>query len=159
MLEKKLQKLDKFFDEESTNATVTFSKRKNKFTVEITIFSAGTVFRCESTEDDFRDPLLRNLYLSLSEGASAASLCEEQVEDATRARVSKLLLTPPADDTDQLIRMAQDCLDRNRLKRSREELSTLEASLPALTGAEKIAALQRAQTLMAQISKYNAHRS
>jgi putative sigma-54 modulation protein len=59
LAEKKLAKLDKFFDEESTNATVTFSKRKNKFTVEITIFSAGTVFRCESTEDDFRDAIDR----------------------------------------------------------------------------------------------------
>ena len=59
LAEKKLQKLAKFFDEESTNATVTFSKHKNKFTVEITIFSAGTVFRCESTEDDFRDAIDR----------------------------------------------------------------------------------------------------
>ena len=55
--------------------------------------------------------------------------------------------------------MAQDCLDRNRLKRSREELAALEASLPTLTGQEKINALQRAQQLMAQISKYTAHRS
>ena len=59
LAEKKLQKLEKFFDEESTNATVTFSKHKNKFTVEITIFSAGTVFRCESTENDFRDAIDR----------------------------------------------------------------------------------------------------
>ena len=59
LAEKKLAKLSKFFDEESTNATVTFSKRKNKYTVEITIFSAGTVFRCESTEDDFRDAIDR----------------------------------------------------------------------------------------------------
>ena len=125
----------------------------------ISIFGTGRVPTDIATEEDFRDPLLRNLYLSLSEGASAASLCEEQVEESTRARVSKLLLTPPAEDTDQLIRMAQDCLDRNRLKRSREELAALEASLPTLTGPEKINALQRAQQLMAQISKYTAHRS
>lgn len=60
LAEKKLQKLNKFFDEE-TNATVTFSKRKNKYTVEITIFSAGTVFRCENTEDDFRDAIDRSV--------------------------------------------------------------------------------------------------
>ena len=125
----------------------------------ISIFGTGRVPTDIATEDDFRDPLLRNLYLSLSEGASAASLCEEQVEEATRARVSKLLLTPPAEDTDQLIRMAQDCLDRNRLKRSREELAALEASLSTLSGAEKIAALQRAQQLSAQISKLSAYRS
>ncbi len=125
----------------------------------ISIFGTGRVPTDIATEDDFHDPLLKNLYLSLSEGASAASLAEEQVEEATRARVSKLLLTPPVDDTDQLIRMAQDCLDRNRLKRSRAELAALEASLSTLQGADKIAALQRAQQLSAQISKLNAHKS
>ena len=125
----------------------------------ISIFGTGRVPTDIATEDDFRDPLLRNLYLSLSEGASAASLAEEQVEEATRARVSKLLLTPPAESTDQLILMAQDCLDRNRLKRSRAELAALEASIPALTGDEKIAALRKAQQLMQQISKLTVHRS
>ncbi|MBQ4580685.1 MAG: DNA primase [Clostridia bacterium] len=125
----------------------------------ISIFGTGRVPTDIATEDDFRDPLLKNLYLSLSEGASAASLCEEQVEEATRARVSKLLLTPPVEDTDQLIRMAQDCLNRNRLKRMRAELVSLEASLPALSGQDKIAALQRAQELTLQISRLSVHKS
>jgi DNA primase len=125
----------------------------------ISIFGTGRVPTDIATEDDFRDPLLRNLYLSLSEGASAASLAEEQVEESTRARVSRLLLTPPAEGTDQLIQMAQDCLDRNRLKRSRAELTALEASIPTLSGDEKIKALQRAQQLMMQISKLTVHRS
>ncbi|MBQ3156560.1 MAG: DNA primase [Clostridia bacterium] len=125
----------------------------------ISIFGTGRVPTDIATEEDFRDPLLRNLYLSLCEGASAAALAEEQVEEMTRARVSKLLLTPPVEDTDQLIRMAQDCLDRNRLKRSRAELSALEARLSSLSGSDKLNALQRAQQLSAQISKLTAHRS
>ncbi len=124
----------------------------------ISIFGTKLVPMDIATEEDFRDPLMRNLYLSLREGASPASLAEEQVEEATRARVSRLLLTPPADDTDQLIRMAQDCLDRNRLKRCRAELAELQSSLSSLTGEGKIAALQRVQQLMSQISKYS-HRS
>ena len=124
----------------------------------ISIFGTGRVPTDIATEDDFRDPLLRNLYLSLSEGASAASLCEEQVEEATRARVSKLLLTPPAEDTDQLIQMARDCLDRNRLKRSQTEFDELQKSLSTLSGSEKAAALQRAQTLMVQIARLTAHK-
>ena len=125
----------------------------------VSIFATGRVPTDIATEEDFRDPLLRNLYLSLSEGATAASLAEEQVEEQTRARVSRLLLTPPADDTDQLIRMAQDCLDRNRLKRSRDELAALEASLGSLPASEKMAALQRAQQLTSQISRLSAHKS
>ncbi len=124
----------------------------------ISIFGTGRVPTDIATEEDFRDPLLRNLYLSLCEGASPASLAEEQVEEATRARVSKLLLTPQAEDTDQLIRMAQDCLDRNRLKRSRAELAAVQESLPSLTGEDKLIALKRAQQLTAQISKYKAHK-
>ena len=125
----------------------------------ISIFSTGRVPTDIATEDDFRDPLLKNLFLSLCEGASAASLAEMQVEDITRARVSKLLLTPPVDDTDQLIRMAQDCLDRNRLKRSRAELKALQTQLGTLSGQEKINALERAKALGAQINKLTIHRS
>ncbi len=124
----------------------------------ISLFGTGRIPTDIATEEDFHDPLLRNLYLSLCEGATAASLAEEQVEESTRARVSRLLLTPPADDTDQLIRMAQDCLARNREKRSRAELSALEASIPTLTGEEKIAALKRAQQLTLQLSKLSAHK-
>ncbi|MGN1369186.1 MAG: DNA primase [Aristaeellaceae bacterium] len=125
----------------------------------ISIFSTGRIPTDIATEEDFRDPLLKNLYLSLCEGASAASLAEEQVEEMTRARVSKLLLTPPAEDTDQLIRMAQDCLGRNRLKRSEAEFEALQKQLPSLSGEEKTAALQHAQQLMMQITKLKANRS
>ncbi len=125
----------------------------------ISILGTGRVPKDIATEEDFHDPLLKNLYLSLCEGASPASLAEEQVEEMTRARVSKLLLTPPAEDTDQLIRMAQDCLGRNRLKRSEAEFDALQRSLPSLSGEEKIAALQRAQQLMVQIAKLKANRS
>ena len=125
----------------------------------ISIFGTGRVPTDIATEEDFHDPLLKNLYLSLSEGASAASLCEEQVEEITRARVSKLLLTPPAEDTDQLLRMAQDCLGRNRLKRAQAEFDTLQKSLSTLSGADKTAALHRAQQLMGQITKLTAYKS
>ena len=125
----------------------------------ISIFSTGRVPMDIATGEDFGDPLLRNLYLGLCEGASPASLAEEQVEEITRARVSKLLLTPPVEDTDQLIRMAQDCLNRNRLKRSKAEFDALQKELTALTGAEKHAALQKAQKLMEQITRLTAYKS
>ncbi len=95
LAEKKLSKLSKFFDEETTNATVTFSKRKNKFTVEITIFSAGTVFRCESTEDDFRDAIDR-----------AIAVIERQIR-RNKTRLEKRLRTaafaelPPMEDIEE----------------------------------------------------------
>ena len=125
----------------------------------ISIFGTGRVPTDIATEEDFHDPLLKNLYLSLCEGASAASLAEEQVDEMSRARVSKLVLTPPAEDTDQMLRMAQDCLNRIRLKRSQAEFDALQKGLPSLSGEEKIAALQHAQRLMTQITKLTAYKS
>ena len=59
-----------------------------------------------ATQEDFDDPLLKSLYIDLTAGRSPASLVEEQPDEPSRARVSRLLLTPPSENTDQLIRMA-----------------------------------------------------
>ena len=95
LAEKKLQKLDKFFDEESTNATVTFSKRKNKFTVEITIFSAGTVFRCESTEDDFRDAIDRAI------AVIERQILRNKTRLEKRLRSAAFVELPPTEDIEE----------------------------------------------------------
>ena len=81
-----------------------------------------------------------------------------QVEDVTRARVSRLLLSPPAEDTDQLLRMAQDCLDRNRLKRTQAELKALQEHMSTLSGTDKTDALKRVMALSEQIARLSAHR-
>ncbi len=115
----------------------------------ISILSTGQVPMDIAEEGDFEDALLRNLYLSLAEGASPASLAEQQVDEPTRARVSRLLLTPPADDRDQLIRMAQDCLKRNRKKRADAQYQQImeKLKLPELSAQEKESLLQRAMQL------------
>ena len=50
-LEKKLAKLDKFFPEE-TSATVTFSSKRGRDNVEITIFYKSMTYRAEVYETD-----------------------------------------------------------------------------------------------------------
>ena len=52
----KLKKYDRFF-EDGAEAQVTFSCRHNMETVEITIFSNGTIFRAEEGADTFRSAL------------------------------------------------------------------------------------------------------
>ncbi len=117
----------------------------------ISVLATGQVPMDIAEEDDFRDGLLRNLYLGLAEGASPASLAEQQTDEATRARVSRLLLTPTADDRDQLIKMAHDCLRRNRKKRNDAEYKQIMDDLkrPDLTAQQKDELLQRAKALMA----------
>ena len=56
LAEEKLQKYNRFF-EDGAEAQVTFSCRHNLETVEITIFSNGTIFRAEEGAETFRTAL------------------------------------------------------------------------------------------------------
>ena len=54
LIERKLQKLDKYFKSEATEATVTLSRKRNVSSLEVTINAGGTLFRSEVDADDFR---------------------------------------------------------------------------------------------------------
>lgn len=56
MLENKLARFDRFFNEETT-ADVTVTNKGHRETVEVTIRGAGMVFRSEQTTDDRQDSL------------------------------------------------------------------------------------------------------
>ena len=121
----------------------------------ISLLSTGRIPRDIVSEEDFSDPLMQELFQRLGENASPASLVEMQSDEVVRARVSRILLTPPSDNLDQLIHMARQCLSRNRLKRRTEELKALTRSMSGLTGDAKAEALKRAQQLTEEIKKLN----
>ena len=54
LIERKLQKLDKYFRSEATEALVTLSRKRNVSSLEVTINAGGTLFRSEVDADDFR---------------------------------------------------------------------------------------------------------
>jgi len=56
LVEKKLAKLDKYFDKEAS-ASVTFSNKRNLECLEITISHNGTLFRSEVEDETYRDAL------------------------------------------------------------------------------------------------------
>lgn len=58
MAEKKLSKLDKYFDEEAS-ATVTFSCKREKDNVELTIYGGNTIFRGEVEDTSFQNAVDR----------------------------------------------------------------------------------------------------
>lgn len=58
MIEKKIGKLAKFFNED-TEATVTVSSQKNDKIVEVTIFANGLVYRAEERNEDILDAVDR----------------------------------------------------------------------------------------------------
>lgn len=104
-------------------------------------------------EDDFRDPLLKELFLQLQSGVSAASLVENQSDEVVRARVSHLLMAQSGESTDQMLQMAHDCLSRMRLKRARAQYDEIMKRIKTLSGAEKMQALDEAKQLTATINR------
>ena len=124
----------------------------------ISLIGTGRVPGDIASENDFTDPLLKELYVDLLAGQSPASLVERQEREDLRARVSELLLTPPSENTDQLIRMAEDCLASLRRKRVEDRIQTIMQSINTLTGAEKMAAMTEVTQLSAQLKKLKSPR-
>lgn len=108
--------------------------------------------------EDFQDPLLKNLYDGLQRGESPASLVEQETDQVTRARVSHLLFTPPSEDTNQLIRMAQDCVATMRLNRMESRVRQVMQTINSLSGDAKKAALDEVTTLTQKIKAMKATR-
>ena len=80
-------------------------------------------------EEDFQDPELKLIYQDLREGVSASSLIERAPDGDSRSRMTRILLSPPAADTDEMIRMAQDCTRRVRRAAIRERMNRIEAEM------------------------------
>lgn len=56
LLEKKLAKFGRYFSDEP-DATVTFSRKRNRENIEVTISAGGTLFRCETDDETFRNAI------------------------------------------------------------------------------------------------------
>ena len=92
----------------------------------LSLFASGQIPKDMIEEKDFEDDELKSLYRELAVGASPASLPDLAPDDVSRSRYTRLLLTPTAGSTDEMISMANDCLTRirrTRLEKRYEELS------------------------------------
>ena len=83
------------------------------------LFASGQIPKEMIEEKDFEDDELKSLYRELLGGASPASLPDLAPDEASRSRFTRILLSPTAGDTDEMITMANDCL--NRIRRTRLE--------------------------------------
>jgi len=76
---------------------------------------------------------------------------EDEGTGTERARVTELLLSPVAgDDTTQLLAMAKQCLDRLHAARIDQRLAELQKGIAAMTGEQKMAAMQEFRELTQQ---------
>ena len=106
----------------------------------ISLYASGQIPKDMIEEKDFTDDELKSLYRDLSSGASPASLADLAPDEASRSRVTRLLLSPSAGSKDEMIAMANDCL--NRIRKAELEKRYKELTLEiASASADKLPAL------------------
>ncbi len=118
----------------------------------LAVLATGRLPRDIVDPEEFEDPVLRSLCESIVNGESAASLMEQQVDEASRAAVGDILTLNTEVDDDGLMKMARDCVKKMRIERLERELDQIQKSLPNLPDEERSQETQRAFALMKQLS-------
>ena len=80
----------------------------------LSLLATGQIPKDMVSKKDFEDEELKSIYSGLVSGLSPAALVDTAPDEDSRSRYVRILLTPHAENTDQLIAMAQQCLIRIR---------------------------------------------
>ncbi len=119
----------------------------------ISLLATGRLPKGTITEEEFKDPFMKQLCQGLTAGQSPAELVETQADEKNRSLAAEIFATPVEGEPDTLMRMAEDCLDKLRRQRIETKLSELKLQIPALTGREKEAALAETVALMQRLNQ------
>ena len=119
----------------------------------ISLFASGKIPKDMIEEKDFDDDELKSLYRELAAGASPASLPDLAPDDASRSRYTRLLLTPAAGSTDEMISMANDCLVRIRRTKLESRYEELSQEISSASGERLSALLQEAREISDKLKK------
>lgn len=119
----------------------------------LSLFASGQIPKDMIEEKDFDDDELKSLYRELAAGASPASLPDLAPDDASRSRYTRLLLTPTAGSTDEMIAMANDCLTRIRRTKLEKRYAELTQEIASASGEKLSALLQEAREISDKLKK------
>ena len=119
----------------------------------LSFFASGQIPKDMIEEKDFDDDELKSLYRELAAGASPASLPDLAPDEATRSRYTRVLLTPTAGSTDEMIAMANDCLTRIRRTRLEQRYEELTREISSAAGEQLSALLQEAREISDKLRK------
>ena len=119
----------------------------------LSLFASGQIPKDMIEEKDFDDDELKSLYRELAAGASPASLPDLAPDDASRSRYTRLLLTPASGSTDEMIAMANDCLNRIRRIKLEQRYEELTQEISSASGENLTALLLEAQEISDKLKK------
>ena len=118
----------------------------------IGILASGQIPKDLVEEKDFGDDELKSLYVNLKSGMSVQELVSSAPDDSSRSRFARILMAPPARDTDELIAMANDCVRRLRRRKLQARLDELMKQVSQASGPEKDALTREAQEIARKLN-------
>ena len=119
----------------------------------LSLFASGQIPKDMIEEKDFDDDELKSLYRELYAGASPASLPDLAPDEVSRSRYTRLLLTPTAGSTDEMIAMANDCLVRIRRAKLEKRYEELSQEILAAEGDRLSTLLKEAREISDKLKK------
>ena len=119
----------------------------------LSLFASGQIPKDMIEEKDFSDDELKSIYRDLLSGASPASLPDLAPDEASRSRMTRILLSPSAVDTDEMIAMANDCLNRIRKAALERRYDELTGEISSSSGERLTALLREAQEISDKLRK------
>jgi DNA primase len=119
----------------------------------LSLFASGQIPKDMIEEKDFTDDELKSLYRDLLSGASPASLPDRAPDEASRSRITRILFSPSAADTDEMIAMANDCLIRIRKAALEKRYDELTREISSASGEQLTALLKEAQDISDKLRK------
>ena len=113
----------------------------------VSLLASGQIPKEMVEEKDFEDDELKSIYEGLVSGVSPAALVDAAPDDASRSRYTRLLLAPVAVNTDEMLAMARDCLEKIRRARLDRRYQELMEEISTAAPERLTALLQEAQDI------------
>ena len=109
-------------------------------------------------ESDFSDELLADTWKALSSGLSVNGILSQTDNEESLSRLTRILLSPTGDNTDEIITMANDCVNSLRRKKLEARLAEIMKEINSLPPNKKDEALNEARAISARITQLkNCH--
>lgn len=109
-------------------------------------------------ESDFTDELLADTWKALASGVSVNGILTQTDNEENLSRLTRILLSPTGDNTDEVITMANDCVNSLRRKKLENRLAEIMKEINNLPPNKKEEALNEARAVSARINQLkNCH--
>ncbi len=110
----------------------------------VSLFATGKLpFDGIVKDEDFSDPFLLSLFQELKDGKKPGAIVEMQTAPGDIERASRLMMTPQAEDVNQMLQMVRQSLQTIRLSRLDEQLASLKSKQKSCQSQEEMDNLTR----------------